>query len=76
MCLCLLGVQMLCKMCAKEFQPYGRDVTCSPECSYQLKLQSHRAWWQRSGKFKRDKYAHYLDNKRRLIAKRIINEHV
>ena len=59
------------KIQQQGLKPYGRDVTCSKECSYQLRLQSHRAWWQRSGKFKRDKYAHYLDNQLRRIAKRI-----
>lgn len=65
---------MLCKMCGKEFKPYGRDVTCSKECSYERRLERHRAWWQRSGKFKRDAYAHYLDNKMIRIAKRRKNE--
>lgn len=65
----------LCVMCGKEFKPYGRDVTCSPECSYENRLQNHRRWWHRSGKFKRDVYAHYLDNKKRRIEKRIRTKH-
>ncbi len=64
----------LCKICLKEFKPYGRDVTCSKECSYQNTLQNHRRWWQSSGKFKRDKYAHYLDNRQRRIRKRYEND--
>ena len=61
---------MLCRMCGKEFKPYGRDVTCSKECSYQNKLQNHRKWWKTKGKFKRDKYAHYLYNRMQRIRKK------